>query len=84
MTSPEPLTAASLYRRRWYAVPNDLIGGWSVATVDKPVSEIDPMATRDRVLLDVVWDEHARWIVEAHNQLYPDDPTAPTDPEVTK
>lgn len=77
MTPPEPLTAASLYRRRWYVVPNDEVGGWSVATVDRPTSQIDPMSTRDRVLLDVVWEEHARWIVEAHNAVYPDDPPPP-------
>lgn len=73
---PPPLTAESLWHRRWYAVPNDEVGGWSVATVDRPTSQIDPVTTRDRVLADVVWEEHARWLADLHNAA----PRAPRPP----
>jgi hypothetical protein len=72
--SEPPLTAESLWNRRWYVVPDDEVGGWNIATVNKPTSQIDPMATRERVLVfGVVWEEHARWIVEAHNAAYAPD-----------
>lgn len=74
---PPPLTAESLYRRRWYVVTNDEVGGWSVATVDRPTSQIDPVRTRDRVLADFVFSEHACWVVDAHNATY----APPLDPE---
>lgn len=28
-------------KETWYAVPNDLIGGWCIMTVDKPPSQCD-------------------------------------------
>lgn len=29
-------------RAKWYPVRNDLIGGWSIATVDKTSADIEP------------------------------------------
>jgi hypothetical protein len=37
-----PITEAELQQCRWYAVSNDLIGGYSVATADKPESQLNP------------------------------------------
>ncbi len=30
-----------ILHQRWYAQPNDLIGGWCLMTVDKPPSQAD-------------------------------------------
>lgn len=67
-----PLTAEELWNQSWYAVVDDEVGGWAVANVNKPTSRIDPMTTRERVLVGfITWGEHARWIVELHNRSLP-------------
>lgn len=63
---PDPVTAAKLWNRRWYLVVDDEAGGWAIATVDRPVSELP--AGRDRVLFEVVWEEHGRRLVNQHNR----------------
>lgn len=69
MTHKPPLTAEELWNQRWYAVPDDEVGGWAVANVNKPTGQIDPMSTRERVLLGfITWEEHAKWLVELHNR----------------
>lgn len=40
MTAPNPRYERA-FSHRWHAVVNDLIGGWDVANVDKPTSELD-------------------------------------------
>lgn len=53
---------------RWYIVVNDLIGGWDVATVDKPSSQIDYRHTS--VEHGIAWGlsrEEAEHIVLLHN-----------------
>jgi hypothetical protein len=36
-----PITPEEVTYCRWYAVVNDLIGGWSIATADLPESQIN-------------------------------------------
>lgn len=67
-----PLTAEELWFQSWYAVVDDEVGGWAIATVDKPTSRIDPMTTRERVLVGfITWGEHAEWLVQLHNRALP-------------
>lgn len=51
---------------RWYAVVNDLVGGWAVSTIDKPLSQLDPTASEGE-LADFCSEEIARHIAELHN-----------------
>lgn len=54
-------------RARWYAVVNDLIGGWSVATADKPVGDLCADAGEFEIA-DVAGGEVvALHIADAHN-----------------
>lgn len=46
----------------WYAVVNDLIGGWAVSTVDAPLSDNSGLDIADFVSEDV-----ARHIAALHN-----------------
>lgn len=51
---------------RWHAVANDIIGGWAVATVDLPVSQVDHR--HHTVVADMVTSETlARHIADLHN-----------------
>jgi hypothetical protein len=54
-------------RARWYAVVDDLIGGWAVATADKPVSMFDNR--REVVLYETVSERIALHVVRLHNEL---------------
>lgn len=55
---------------RWFAHPNDLIGGWCVTTVDKPPSQHAP---GDFTVADFIDEATARYIAELHNSRL-DDP----------
>lgn len=52
--------------QRWYAHPNDLIGGWSVSNVDKRASALNPKAGEYEVA-DFISEKAARHIVALHN-----------------
>ncbi len=49
----------------WYVIENDLVGGWSIGTVDKPLSLYDnsPGSTDGRVIADVTRHSDAARIV---------------------
>lgn len=56
---------------RWYAVVNDLIGGWSVACVDKPCSAINP-GTRENptgewMVAEFMDRKTAEYVARLHN-----------------
>lgn len=51
---------------RWYVHPNDLVGGWSVNNVDKPVSQCDHTQGEMEVA-DFTTEEDAHHIVMLHN-----------------
>lgn len=51
---------------RWYPVVNDLVGGWSVATTNKTVAELNLLLSEFDVA-DVWNEEIATQIAELHN-----------------
>lgn len=53
---------------RWFVVPNDTgVGGYAIATVDAPVSQIDRAGGAD-LIADLIRDQAvAVYIVEMHN-----------------
>lgn len=60
---------------RWYAVVDDLIGGWNVATVDKTAAEIHPgtkEAPSGEYTVACFMDEDtARHVADLHNAQLP-------------
>ena len=55
-----------LLEQRWYVVVNDVVGGWSVSNVDKPISQQDPK-NGEWEIADFVDHEEAEAIVAEHN-----------------
>jgi hypothetical protein len=54
--------------RPWYAIIDDLIGGWAVATIDLPTSQIERRLSEEFVVIDLCLDEDvARHVAELHN-----------------
>lgn len=51
-----------MFAQRWYARPNDLIGGWSVMPVDGRVSDGWPEVA------DFVTEDLAEYIADLHNK----------------
>lgn len=51
--------------QEWYVVNNDIIGGWSVSNVNKPISEHEP-DKGECDWIDTVTEEIAKYIVEIH------------------
>lgn len=51
---------------RWYVIENDLIGGWSIGTEDRPVSQYNYPGDY-RVVADVLSKELGQHIVDVHN-----------------
>ncbi len=60
-------TAKEILDIPWYAVVNDLIGGWSVATRDVPCSELRINQGKDFELGCFLDEAIARDIAELHN-----------------
>lgn len=52
----------------WYVVQNDLIGGWAISTVDRPLSEIDFREHGVYVVGEVISLAIADHIAELHNR----------------
>lgn len=61
------VTEADVLARRWFAVPDDTVGGWACATVDLPISEIDQRNTGERVAVDCWGEATARHLADLHN-----------------
>lgn len=51
----------------WYVVVNDLVGGWAVSHIDKPLSEQD-YRQGEGDLFDSLTKELAEYIVDLHNR----------------
>lgn len=59
----------TIMRSRWYPVVNDLIGGWAVATVDKPLADVRIEPSSDEFwVLDTISEEIARHVSDLHNR----------------
>jgi len=59
-----------LYRSRtWYTVVNDLVGGWSISTSDKPLSEHrpNPDTGDDICFADVITEQDGNYMCTLHN-----------------
>lgn len=54
-------------RHRWYVVVNDMIGGYAIATMDKPLSEIEGRFHEVVVVADMVGRDVAHYIAHLHN-----------------
>jgi hypothetical protein len=53
---------------RWYAVVDDVTGGWAVATVDAPVSGFLGYG-EGRAIADGIWEQElAEHIANRHNE----------------
>jgi hypothetical protein len=61
-----PVTAQELTECRWYAVPNDLIGGWDISNVNKPESQRNPYGEEFEIG-SFLTEEVAQHIVDVHN-----------------
>lgn len=63
------MTENDLMTQRWYPVEDDVVGGYCVSNVDKPVSEQDPVSLGDTI---VCWgfqnQELARHVALLHNK----------------
>jgi hypothetical protein len=57
---------SELLAQRWYVVVNDVVGGWSVCNVDKPISQQDPK-NGEWEIADFVARDDAEAIVAEHN-----------------
>ncbi len=64
-----PVTSEELMECRWYAVLNDLIGGYSVATVDKPDS-MHNVYEGDFEVGTFMTREAAQHIADLHNNWW--------------
>jgi hypothetical protein len=55
-------------QRRWYAVVNDLVGGWAVATADQPVHALRlPPHGEDYLVADMLTEKAAQHVRDLHN-----------------
>lgn len=52
----------------WFVVVDDLIGGWAVATVNKPLGDIDVRQLGVYVVAEMISKEIADYIVYLHEQ----------------
>jgi len=68
------LTEAGVTFRKFYAIENDLIGGWDVSEHDKPASQHD-LAAGERTIGSFLTFEWATIVAEALSDLdyIPDD-----------
>ncbi|GGM53568.1 hypothetical protein ACFFX1_54835 [Dactylosporangium sucinum] len=63
---------SDIIQERWYAHPNDLIGGWSILNRDHPPSRLHQEQDPDaRKLGCFLTEEVARHIVACHNRNLP-------------
>ena len=60
----------NVFKQRWYAVVNDLIGGYVVSNVDKPCSAIDSRkGSGEWQIADFMDEKTARYVADLHNFL---------------
>jgi predicted acetyltransferase len=58
----------SVVEQEWFVVVDDLIGGFAISTVDKPLSEIDFADRSVFVVAEVLSKELGDYIVYLHEQ----------------
>lgn len=54
---------------KWYVVVDDLVGGWAITNVDRPMSDRSYCRPyTGRAIADGFWDrDHAQHVVDLHN-----------------
>jgi len=52
----------------WFVVVDDLIGGWAIATVNKPLSEIDARKRGVYVVAEMISESLADYVVYLHER----------------
>lgn len=62
---PGPIIQTNI-NKMWFALPNDVIGGWSVMNCNKPLSQVDPNKPEWEVA-SFASEEDAKHIVILHN-----------------
>lgn len=65
MAIPEEMAQIKM-NAPWFVVVNDVVGGWSIATIDFPLAE-HPGPLGRTVVADAIEESTARHIVELHN-----------------
>lgn len=66
------MTEEEILAAKWFAVMDDTMGRWAVATVDKPVSEIDKRpGSGERVVGWWLAEEVAKEVAREHNSPNP-------------
>jgi hypothetical protein len=67
---------------RWYPVADDTIGGWAIANIDLPVSQLDTRGGKHFTVGDFLSEDIARHICELHNvRLESPLPDSETEPD---
>jgi hypothetical protein len=61
--------------QEWFVVLNDHVGGWSVANVDKPLSQIVMSVGAERCVADFWSKEVAEYVVNLHNSSLRSEPS---------
>lgn len=65
VTMADPNNKPDFMGQRWYVNADNLLGGWMIANVDKPASEI--VGAEEFYICDAITKEVAEHIVELHN-----------------
>lgn len=55
--------------QRWWAMPNDIVGGWSICNAPKPPSMLDSRIG-ERELFMCIGADLAQHVVDLHNMGY--------------
>lgn len=53
---------------KWFVVVDDVTGGWAIATVDKPLSEINFREPGVYVVADMISLDMASYVVHLHER----------------
>lgn len=56
----------TMLQSEWFVVQDDLIGGWAITTVDKPLSEIDFREPGTYVVAEMISKDMADYVVYLH------------------
>jgi hypothetical protein len=67
MEALEPESESEFIRKKWYVVVDDVVGGWAISSIEKPVSLMDYNKFERRWIV-ADGKEIANHIAELHNR----------------